>query len=103
MNGEQKKQKNGAKQKKLPERRCVGCQGTFLKKELIRVVRSPEGEVSIDFTGKKSGRGAYICKNETCFKKAKKSGVIHRQLEVDITEELYEELLREIRFELSRE
>ncbi len=104
---EQKNQKpaakQGAKQKKLPERRCIGCQGTFLKKELIRVVRSPEGEVSIDFTGKKSGRGAYICKSETCFKKAKKSGAIHRALEVEITDELHEELLREIRFELERQ
>ena len=95
--------KQGAKQKKLPERRCIGCQGTFLKKELIRVVRSPEGQVSIDFTGKKSGRGAYICKNETCFKKAKKSGAIHRALEVEITDELHEDLLREIRFELGNQ
>ncbi|MBE6599350.1 MAG: YlxR family protein [Ruminococcaceae bacterium] len=106
MNGEQKKQnsaaKQGAKQKKIPERRCVGCQGTFPKKELIRVVRSPEGEVSIDFTGKKSGRGAYVCKNEACLKKAKKTGVLHRHLEVEISEELYEELLREIRFELNQ-
>lgn len=106
MNEEQKKQKpaakQGAKQKKVPERRCIGCQGTFLKKELIRVVRSPEGEVSIDFTGKKSGRGAYICKNEACFKKAKKSGAIHRALEVEISDELHEELLREIRFELNQ-
>ncbi len=67
------------------------------------MVRSPEGEVSIDFTGKKSGRGAYICKSETCFKKAKKSGAIHRALEVEITDELHEELLREIRFELERQ
>ena len=105
MNGEQNKApaaKQGAKQKKIPERRCIGCQGTFSKKELIRVVRSPEGEVSIDFTGKKSGRGAYICKNETCFKKAKKSGAIHRALEVEITDELHDELLREIQFELER-
>ncbi len=66
------------------------------------MVRSPEGEVSIDFTGKKSGRGAYICKSEACFKKAKKTGILHRQLEVEISEELYEELLREIRFELNQ-
>jgi len=66
------------------------------------VVRSPEGEVSIDFTGKKSGRGAYICKNETCFKKAKKSGALHRALEVEISDELHDELIREIRFELNQ-
>ena len=105
-NEEQKKQKpankQGIKQKKLPERRCIGCQGTFLKKELIRVVRSPEGTVFIDFTGKKSGRGAYICKNEACLRKAKKSGALHRSLEVDISEELYDELLREIQFELNQ-
>jgi predicted RNA-binding protein YlxR (DUF448 family) len=107
MNEEQKNTqpaaKQGAKQKKIPERRCIGCMGTFPKKELIRVVRSPEGQVSIDFTGKKSGRGAYICKNETCFKKAKKSGAIHRALEVEITDELHEDLLREIRFELGNQ
>ncbi len=88
------------KEKKLPERRCIGCQGTFLKKELIRVVRSPEGEVSIDFSGKKSGRGAYLCKSEACLKKARKSGALHRALDVEISEELYDELLREIQFEL---
>lgn len=103
-NEEQKKRKTaGAKPKKLPERRCIGCQGTFLKKELIRVVRSPEGSVFIDFTGKKSGRGAYICKNEACLKKARKSGALHRSLEAEISEELYDELLREIRFELDAE
>jgi len=102
MNNEHKPaKKQGVKPKKLPERRCIGCQGTFLKKELIRVVRSPEGDVSIDFTGKKSGRGAYICKNETCLKKAKKSGALHRSLDVEISEELYDELLREIQFELN--
>ncbi len=87
----------GGNTKKIPERRCVGCQGTFSKKELIRVVRSPEGEISIDFTGKKSGRGAYVCKKETCFRKARKSGVIKRQLECEIAAELYDELEREIR------
>jgi len=85
------------REKKIPERRCVGCQGTFPKKELIRVVRSPEGEISIDFTGKKSGRGAYICKNEACFRKARKSGVIQRALECEISAELYDELEREVK------
>ena len=83
--------------KKIPERRCVGCQGTFPKKELLRVVRSPEGVISIDFTGKKSGRGAYICQNETCFKKARKTGILHRTLECEISEEIYAELEKEIR------
>ncbi len=84
--------------KKIPERRCVGCQGTFPKKELLRVVRSPDGVISIDFTGKKSGRGAYICQNETCLKKAKKSGILHRALECEISDELYAELEKEIKF-----
>ncbi|MBE6541099.1 MAG: YlxR family protein [Ruminococcaceae bacterium] len=87
--------------KKIPERKCVGCQTSFPKKELIRVVRSPEGDISIDFTGKKSGRGAYICKNEACFKKAKKSGILKRSLECEISDEIYAELEKEIRLEES--
>ena len=83
--------------KKVPERRCVGCQGTFPKKDLLRVLRSPEGDISIDFTGKKSGRGAYLCKNEACFKKARKSGIIRRALECEISEEIYDELEKEVK------
>ena len=94
----QTKPKN-APRKKIPERKCVGCQNSFPKKDLLRVVRSPEGEISIDFTGKKSGRGAYICKNEVCFKKAKKTGILKRSLECEITDEIYDELDKEIRFE----
>ena len=94
----QTKPKN-APRKKIPERKCVGCQNSFPKKDLLRVVRSPEGEISIDFTGKKSGRGAYICKNEVCFKKAKKTGILKRSLECEITDEIYDELEKEIRFE----
>ncbi len=84
-------------QKKVPERRCVGCGGTFPKKDLLRVLRSPEGVISIDFTGKKSGRGAYLCKNEACFKKARKSGIIRRALECEISEEIYDELEKEVK------
>lgn len=84
-------------QKKVPERRCVGCGGTFLKKDLLRVVRSPEGEISIDFSGKKSGRGAYLCKNSACLKKARKTGVLKRALECEISAEIYDELEKEIR------
>lgn len=92
-----KKTSSGPVAKKVPERRCVGCQGTFPKKDLLRVLRSPEGEISIDFTGKKSGRGAYLCKNETCFKKARKSGIIRRALECEISEEIYDELEKEVK------
>lgn len=91
------KPKQNQPKRKIPERRCVGCVGTFPKKDLIRVVRSPEGEISIDFTGKKSGRGAYLCKSEACFKKARKSGILHRSLECEISEEIYAELEKEIR------
>lgn len=88
--------------KKVPERRCIGCMTTREKRDLIRVVRSPEDEdgktvISIDFTGKKSGRGAYLCKNESCLKKARKSGAVSRALSCEISPEIYDELEREIR------
>lgn len=91
--------KNPAPKKKVPERQCVGCREKREKRDLLRVVRSPEGDISIDFTGKKSGRGAYLCKNSACLKKAKKSGVLQRQLECDISEEIYAELEKEIAFD----
>ena len=66
------------------------------KKELIRVVRSPEGEISIDFTGKKSGRGAYICPNIACLETAIRKKGLERSLEVTISEEVYETLRKEM-------
>ena len=78
--------------KKQPERRCTGCGEHFPKSSLIRVVRSPEGEISLDFNGKKSGRGAYICPSEACFKKARKSNRIANILECSIPEEIYDEM-----------
>ena len=66
------------------------------KREMIRVVKSPEGEISLDFTGKKSGRGAYVCKKEACLKKAIKSGRMRTNLEVDIPDDTVNELAREI-------
>ena len=83
--------------KKFPQRRCVGCSISKNKIELIRVVRDPNGDVSIDRTGKKNGRGAYICKDEMCLKKALKSRKIERDLEITISEELMEKLQSEIR------
>ena len=77
------------KQKKIPQRMCCGCGEMFDKRSLVRVVRSPEGEVSLDLTGKASGRGAYICKSAGCLKKAQKSGRIARTLQVTIPEEIY--------------
>ena len=93
-----KQKKTQEKTKKIPERRCVGCQGTFPKKDLLRVLRSPEGELSIDFTGKKNGRGAYLCKKLDCFRKARKSGAIKRSLDCEISEALYDDLEHEIKY-----
>ena len=82
--------------KKAPQRKCLGCMQSFDKKELIRVVRLPSGEVTIDQTGKKSGRGAYICKSEACLKKAIKSKRISSSLEVEIGDEIVNELVKEL-------
>ena len=82
--------------KKIPTRRCTGCGEHFPKNTLIRVLRTPEGEVTLDLTGKKSGRGAYICKNAACFKKARKSRRIETSLECHISEELYNRMEEEL-------
>lgn len=84
------------KMKKIPQRMCTGCMEMKPKKELIRVVRSKEGEVSIDLTGKKSGRGAYICKNEDCLTKAFKAKRLEKNLEAKIDDEIYNNLKEEI-------
>lgn len=125
------------KTRKVPERRCVGCGGTFEKRDLLRIVRAPldkmsgkmpgkvpdkmsdkmpdtvepgvpeatttdtpvADRISIDFSGKRSGRGAYICKKEECLAKAKKTGRLKTALECEITEEVYAQLAKEIRLE----
>lgn len=84
------------KGKKMPERKCVGCGVSKEKKTLIRVVRDPEGNISLDATGKKSGRGAYLCPDPTCFKKARKSKRLEGNLNSVIPEEIYERLEAEI-------
>lgn len=84
------------KQKKIPMRQCLGCGEPKEKRELIRVVRSPEGELSIDLTGKKSGRGAYICRNVECFRKAKKARRLEKSFEMAIPEEIYIKLEAEL-------
>ena len=81
-------------EKKIPERRCVGCGISFPKKDLIRVVRLPDGGAELDPTGKKAGRGAYICRSAECLKKARKAKRLERNLEVSISDEVYEELER---------
>ena len=87
------------KQKKIPLRKCLGCGEQFDKRELVRVVRSPEGEISLDLTGKKSGRGAYICKNASCLQKARKQKRIERAFECVIPDSVYEQMERELESE----
>ncbi len=87
---------NNIKVKKQPERRCSGCGEHFPKKELIRVVRTPEGNIELDLIGKKSGRGVYVCKRSECFKKARKARRFESALECVIPEEVYERLIEEI-------
>lgn len=84
------------KVKKIPMRQCMGCNEHKPKMELLRVVRSPEGETSLDFTGRKSGRGAYICREVGCLKKARKSRRLERVLECSISEEVYDAMEREL-------
>ena len=83
-------------QKKIPQRQCMGCRERKNKPELIRVVRSPEGTVSLDFRGKAPGRGAYICPTPACLKKAQKSKALERSLEVPIPEEVFARLEQEM-------
>ena len=83
-------------QKKIPQRQCMGCRERKEKRELIRVVRSPEGTVSLDFRGKAPGRGAYICPDPMCLKKAIRSKALERSLEVAIPEEIYARLEQEM-------
>ncbi len=82
--------------KKVPMRQCLGCREMLPKRELIRVVRSPEGEISIDLKGKKSGRGAYICHKEECLAKAIKSRSLERAFSVSIPAEIYDKLRTEL-------
>ncbi|MDD6320398.1 MAG: YlxR family protein [Oscillospiraceae bacterium] len=83
-------------QKKVPVRRCVGCNAQKPKKELVRIVRSPEGEVGVDLTGKKSGRGAYLCACASCLAKARKAKRLERAFGVPVPDDVYERLTEEI-------
>ena len=82
--------------KKQPMRKCTGCNEMKEKRELVRIVRDPEGNVSVDLTGKKSGRGAYICKDKTCLMKAQKARRLERAFECSLPDDIYERLEREI-------
>ena len=78
--------------KKIPLRQCVGCREMKPKPELIRVVKSPEGEISLDFKGKKPGRGAYVCPSGACLKRARKSKALERAFSAPIPEPVYDAL-----------
>ncbi len=82
--------------KKVPMRMCLGCGEMKPKKELIRAVKSPEGEISIDLTGKKSGRGAYICRDVECFRKARKARRFEKSFSCQISEEVYNSMESEL-------
>lgn len=82
--------------KKIPLRQCIGCGEMKSKKEMIRVIKTPEGDIVIDVTGKKNGRGAYICPDKECLKKAIKSKGLERSLKVSIPPKVYEQLVKEM-------
>lgn len=84
------------KMRKIPMRQCMGCNEHKPKAELLRAVRSPDGAVSLDFTGKKSGRGAYICREVKCLQRARKSHRLERVLECEIPDTVYDEMEREL-------
>ena len=83
-------------QKKIPQRQCMRCRERKNKRDMLRVVRGVNGEASLDFSGKLSGRGAYVCPNPECLKKARKSRALERCLEVAIPEEVYDRMEKEM-------
>ncbi|MBD5161485.1 MAG: YlxR family protein [Oscillibacter sp.] len=87
------------KPRKIPQRQCLGCREMKNKRDLIRVVRSPEGEISLDFRGKKPGRGAYVCPEPACLARAKKSRALERAFSAAIPPEVYDQLEEQMREE----
>lgn len=87
------------KPKKIPQRLCLGCGESKNKKDLIRVVKSPDGEISLDLTGKKSGRGAYICNNIECLEKARKARKFEKSFSCQISDEVYDAMEKELKHE----
>lgn len=85
------------KTKKVPMRMCTGCGEMFDKRTLVRVVKSPDGEISLDLTGKKSGRGAYVCKNPECLAKARKKKAFQRAFSTQISDEVYNAMEEEMK------
>ena len=85
-----------AQNKHIPLRKCTGCQEMKTKKEMLRILRTAEGEILLDMSGKKNGRGAYVCRSRECFEKAVKNKGLERSLKIKIPEETYESLKKEI-------
>ena len=83
-------------QKKIPMRQCIGCREMRPKRELIRIVKSPEGEIALDFKGKANGRGAYVCHDADCLKKAIRSRTLEKAFSSQIPQEVYDQLLRQM-------
>ncbi|MFB5673636.1 RNase P modulator RnpM [Paenibacillus terreus] len=83
------------KQRKVPLRKCVACQEMMPKKQLIRIVKTPEDEILIDLTGKKAGRGAYLCGKDACFKLARKNKALDRALKHHVDPEIHDQLARD--------
>ena len=83
-------------QKKIPQRQCMGCRERKAKKEMIRVVRQTDGTISLDFSGKLNGRGAYVCPDPACLAKARKAKSLDRSLEAQIPDEVYARLEKEM-------
>lgn len=94
---------DSSRQRKVPIRQCLGCNERKPKGELLRVLRAPDGSVGLDFTGKKSGRGAYICRNAACLRKARKSRRIERMLACAIPDEVFDRMEAEITADTSHE
>ena len=83
-------------QKKIPMRQCLGCREMKPKRDLIRVVKSPTGDIALDFKGKAQGRGAYVCPNSDCLKRAIRSKALERAFETPIPEEIYSQLSQQM-------
>jgi hypothetical protein len=83
--------------KKIPMRQCVGCREMKMKKDLIRIIRTPEGEVVVDRKGKQNGRGAYLCSSISCLKKARRGKSLERSLKINIPDEIFVHLEEELK------
>lgn len=85
--------------KKKPERQCIGCRESKGKKELIRIVKTPEGDIIVDRTGRKNGRGAYLCDNRECLEKARRANALSRSFKMNVPDEIYDELERQLEYD----